>query len=399
MAWNVTVMQPCRKLFLSNTPLSALATLNKKDPIHNRRFISKTFNVIKDCNPDSFVAAARKINDSKISVVNIQHEFGLYRGDFGAYLLEFLREVRKPVVTTFHTVLPNPPLEMKKVVREIYNLSDRIIVSAQTGINILRDTFGLDKSKLTVIPHGVPDVPFVKTEWAKRYLGLSGKFVIGSYGLINPDKGIEYVLEALPSVIERNSEKQIVYMVVGELHPGLDQRLREAYREKLETLIRELNLSRNVLLVDRYLSNREMIMHFLATDVCAVTNMNANQISSGVLSQAIGCGKSIIATKFAHAAEALSNGRGLFVEFGDAGDIAHKLNELVRDEALRAQVSRDAYLYGRSMTWDKIARKYVDIFAHVREPQMRTPASMLVRTSLARRLEKAKYSDYTLKNI
>ncbi|MGZ4916941.1 MAG: glycosyltransferase [Halobacteriota archaeon] len=392
-------MQPCRKLFLSNTPLSALATLNKKDPIHNRRFISKTFNVIKDCNPDSFVAAARKINDSKISVVNIQHEFGLYRGDFGAYLLEFLREVRKPVVTTFHTVLPNPPLEMKKVVREIYNLSDRIIVSAQTGINILRDTFGLDKSKLTVIPHGVPDVPFVKTEWAKRYLGLSGKFVIGSYGLINPDKGIEYVLEALPSVIERNSEKQIVYMVVGELHPGLDQRLREAYREKLETLIRELNLSRNVLLVDRYLSNREMIMHFLATDVCAVTNMNANQISSGVLSQAIGCGKSIIATKFAHAAEALSNGRGLFVEFGDAGDIAHKLNELVRDEALRAQVSRDAYLYGRSMTWDKIARKYVDIFAHVREPQMRTPASMLVRTSLARRLEKAKYSDYTLKNI
>ncbi|MGZ4913389.1 MAG: glycosyltransferase [Halobacteriota archaeon] len=399
MAWNVTVMQPCRKLFLSNTPLSALAPLNKKDPIHNRRFISKTFNVIKDCNPDSFVAAARKINDSKISVVNIQHEFGLYRGDFGAYLLEFLREVRKPVVTTFHTVLPNPPLEMKKVVREIYNLSDRIIVSAQTGINILRDTFGLDKSKLTVIPHGVPDVPFVKTEWAKRYLGLSGKFVIGSYGLINPDKGIEYVLEALPSVIERNSEKQIVYMVVGELHPGLDQRLREAYREKLETLIRELNLSRNVLLVDRYLSNREMIMHFLATDVCAVTNMNANQISSGVLSQAIGCGKSIIATKFAHAAEALSNGRGLFVEFGDAGDIAHKLNELVRDEALRAQVSRDAYLYGRSMTWDKIARKYVDIFAHVREPQMRTPASMLVRTSLARRLEKAKYSDYTLKNI
>ncbi|MGZ4951818.1 MAG: glycosyltransferase [Halobacteriota archaeon] len=392
-------MQPCRKLFLSNTPLSALATLNKKDPIHNRRFISKTFNVIKDCNPDSFVAAARKINDSKISVVNIQHEFGLYRGDFGAYLLEFLREVRKPVVTTFHTVLPNPPLEMKKVVREIYNLSDRIIVSAQTGINILRDTFGLDKSKLTVIPHGVPDVPFVKTEWAKRYLGLSGKFVIGSYGLINPDKGIEYVLEALPSVIERNSEKQIVYMVVGELHPGLDQRLREAYREKLETLIRELNLSRNVLLVDRYLSNREMIMHFLATDVCAVTNMNANQISSGVLSQAIGCGKSIIATRFAHAAEALSNGRGLFVEFGDAGDIAHKLNELVRDEALRAQVSRDAYLYGRSMTWDKIARKYVDIFAHVREPQMRTPASMLVRTSLARRLEKAKYSDYTLKNI
>ncbi|MGZ4903662.1 MAG: glycosyltransferase [Halobacteriota archaeon] len=376
-----------------------VAKLNRRDPIHNRRFISKTFNVIKDCNPDNYVAAARRINDSKIDVVNVQHEFGLYKGDFGSYLLEFLRELRKPVVTTFHTVLPDPPSGMKKVVREIYELSDRITVSAQAGISILRDTFGLNKSKLTIIPHGVPDVPFVKTEWAQRYLGLSGKFVIGSYGLINPDKGIEYVLEALPSVIERNPGKQIVYMIVGELHPGLDQRLREAYKDKLEALVRELDLARNVLLVDRYLSNREMIMHFLATDVCAVTNMNANQISSGVLSQAIGCGKSIVATRFAHAAEALSNGRGLFVDFGDATDIANKLNELVRDEALRAQISRDAYLYGRSMTWDKIARKYVDIFAHVREPQTRYPASMLVRTSLPRPLDKAKHSDKNLKNI
>ncbi len=387
-------MQPCTKLFLSNTPPSALATLNRRDPIHNRRFISKTFTVIKDCNPDSFVAAAQKINHSKIDVVNIQHEFGLYRGgDFGRYLLEFLRVIRKPVVTTFHTVLPNPPSEMKQVVREIYELSDRITVSAQAGIRILRDVFGLDKHKLTIIPHGVPDVPFVKTEWAKRYLGLSEKFVIGSYGLINPDKGIEYVLEALPSVIEQNPGKQIVYMIVGELHPGLDQRLREAYRDKLEALIRELDLSRNVLLVDRYLSNREMIMHFLATDVCAVTNMNANQISSGVLSQAIGCGKSIVATQFAHAAEALSNGRGLFVEFGDVADIAYKLNELAHDEALRAQISRDAYLYGRSMTWDKIARKYVDIFAHIREPPMRSSASMLVRTGLPRPLGKARRPD------
>ncbi len=393
-------MQPCRKLFLSNAPLSTLAKLNRKDPIHNRRFISKTFNVIKDCNPDSFVSAAHKINESKIDVVNVQHEFGLYRGgDFGQYILDFLRVLRKPVVTTFHTVLPDPPSGMKKVVREIYELSDRITVSAQTGVNILRDTFRLDKSKLTIIPHGVPDVPFVKTEWAKRYLGLSEKFVIGSYGLINPDKGIEYVLEALPSVIEHNPDKQIVYMVVGELHPGLDQRLREAYRDKLEILIRELDLSRNVLLVDRYLSNREMIMHFLATDVCAVTNMNANQISSGVLSQAIGCGKSIVATKFAHAAEALSNGRGLFVEFGDAADIARKLNDLVSDETLRAQVSREAYLYGRSMTWDKIARKYVDIFTHIREPHARPPTSMLARTNMPRSLGKVKQSEKRLKSI
>jgi len=392
-------MQECEKLFLSNALLPTIAQRSKSERIHNRRFISKTFSIIKDCNPASYVATARKINESKIDVVNIQHEFGLYKGDFGDYILEFMESVRKPVVTTFHTVLPNPPAGMKKVVKEIYELSDRITVSARAGIDILRDTFGLDKRKLTIVPHGVPDVPFVDTGWAKRHLGLSGKFVIGSYGLINPDKGIEYVLEALPAVIARNPDKQILYMIVGEPHPGLDQRLRTEYKEKLEGLVNGLGLERNVLFVNRYLPNRDMIRHFLATDVCAVANMKADQISSGVLSQAIGCGKSIVATGFAHAAEALSNGRGIFVDFGDSEDIAQKLNLLIQDDDLRNRVSRNVYAYGRSITWDKIAHKYLDIFTHVMEPRTHAPASAAIRSSLPRSADIAERHDKQIKAL
>jgi glycosyltransferase involved in cell wall biosynthesis len=356
--------------------------LSKKEFVLSKRFVSKTFNVIKDCNADSYVAAANKINKSKIDVVNIQHEFGLYRGDFGSYILEFMRRVRKPIVTTLHTVLPNPPPGMRDVVKDIYALSDRVAVSANAGIELLKNMYGLDRKKLTLIPHGVPAVPFVDTTLPKQRLGLSGKFVIASYGLINPDKGIENVIEALPSVIKANPNQAITYLVVGEPHPALDQKVRQRYREKLDSLVKRLGLARNVVFVERYLSNREMIAHFLATDICAVTNMNPNQISSGVLSQAMGCGKSIVATEFAHAAEALSNGRGLLVKFDCPEDIAEKINLLISDNGLRNATSRRVYEYAQSITWNKIGRRYLDVFSQVREPlqpQASTSVSVLAR--------------------
>lgn len=383
VTWSVSVVQECKKLFLSNASLRAQAAqLSKKEFVLSKRFASKTFNVIKDCNADSYVAAANKINNSKIDVVNIQHEFGLYRGDFGSYILEFMRRVRKPIVTTLHTVLPNPPPGMRNVVKDIYALSDRVVVSANAGIELLKNTYGLDRKKLTLIPHGVPAVPFVYTTLPKKRLRLSGKFVIASYGLINPDKGIENVIEALPSVIEANQNQDITYMVVGEPHPALDQKVRQRYREKLDSLVKRLGLARNVVFVERYLSNREMIAHFLATDICAVTNMNPNQISSGVLSQAIGCGKSIVATEFAHAVEALSNGRGLLVKFGCPEDIAEKINLLVSDSRLRNATSRRVYEYAQSITWDRIGRRYLDVFSQVREPiqpQASTSVSVLAQ--------------------
>ncbi|MGZ4847711.1 MAG: glycosyltransferase family 4 protein [Halobacteriota archaeon] len=374
VTWNVSVIQACNKLFLSNASLSEqAAALSEKERVVSKRFLSKTLNVIKDCNVDSYIAAAKRINDAKIDVVNIQHEFGLYTGEYGSVILEFMRRVRKPIITTFHTILPNPPAGMRQLVKDIHTLSDRLVVPATSGIDLLKKRFGLDEKKISFVPHGVPTVPqTVDTGLAKRRLGLSGKFVIASYGLINPDKGIEYVIEALPSIIEANPIEEIVYMVVGEFHPGLDRKVRQDYRDKINDLVKELGVGANVAFVERYLSNKEMIKHFLATDICAITNMNRDQISSGVLSQAIGCGRSIVATKFAHSKEALSNGRGLFVEFADPDDIAAKISLLIRNEELRNAIGQRAYEYGQSMTWDCIASKYLDIFSLARAPQMIT---------------------------
>lgn len=374
--WNVTIVKECKNLFLSNVSLQQQAEqLSKKEFMNSKPFISRTFNVIKDCDVNSFVAAANKINSSKIDVVNIQHEFGLYRGDFGSYILEFMRLVERPVVTTMHTILPNPPSGMRDIVKDIYALSDRVISSANAGIELLNNTYGLNKKKLALIPHGVPAVPLIDTALPKRRLGLSGKFVIASYGLMNPDKGIESVIEALPSVIDANPNKEIVYMVVGEPHPALDEKVRLRYKGKLDDLIKKLGLAKNVVFVQRYLSNKEMIAYFLATDICAVTNTNPNQISSGVLSQAIGCGKSIIATEFTHATEVLSHGRGMLVKFGCPEDLTEKINLLISDNELRKAMSRQVYEYAQSITWDRIARSYLAVFKQIRAPIQATAST------------------------
>jgi len=383
VTWNVNTVEECKNLFLSNVSLREQgAQLSKKEFELSKRFVSKTFNVIKDCDVKSYMAAADKINSSKINVVNIQHEFGLYKGDFGSYILEFMRRVRKPVVTTLHTILPNPPPGMRDVVKDIYALSDVVVTSANAGIELLNNTYGLDKKKLSLIPHGVPSVPFIDTTLPKQRLGLSGKFVIASYGLINPDKGIENVIEALPSVIDANPDKEILYMVVGASHPALDEKVRQRYQDKLDSLVNRLGLAKNVVFVKRYLPNREMIAHFLATDICTVTNTNPNQISSGVLSQAIGCGKSIVATEFTHAAEVLSNGRGMLTKFDCPEDTAEKINLLVSDDELRNAISRQAYEYAQSITWDKIAGRYLNVFSQLRgpfHPTASTPSSTLAQ--------------------
>jgi glycosyltransferase involved in cell wall biosynthesis len=383
VTWNVNVVEECKNLFLSNVSLrEQAAQLSKKEFKLKKHLASKTFNVIKDCDVRSYVAAADKINGSKIDVVNIQHEFGLYKGNFGSYILEFMRRVRKPIVTTLHTILPNPPPGMRDVVKDLYALSDAVVSSANAGIELLNNTYGLDKKKLTLIPHGVPSVPFIDTTLPKKRLGLSGKFVIASYGLINPDKGIENVIEALPSVIDVNPDKEILYMVVGASHPALDEKVRQRYRDKLDSLINRLGLAKNVVFVQRYLPNREMIAHFLATDICAVTNTNPNQVSSGVLSQAIGCGKSIVATEFTHAVEVLSNGRGLLTKFNCPEDTAEKINLLVGDDELRNAISRQVYEYAQSITWDKIAGRYLNVLSQLRAPShptASTPSSTLAQ--------------------
>ncbi|MGZ4903498.1 MAG: glycosyltransferase family 4 protein [Halobacteriota archaeon] len=322
---------------------------------------SRVSHVIKDTDPISFVEAAHRINATRFGVINIQHEYGLYGGTWGSNIIEFMEVLEKPIITTLHTVLPKPPSEAKAITREIFNLSDSVVVPAHIGANILENAYGLDSAKITVIPHGVPDVPFISTEQPKRKLGLSRRFVLATFGLLHPAKGVEFVLEALPSVITSNPHINVSYLIVGETHPNIVKNDGERYRERLKDIVKAQRLEAHVQFVDRYLTNRNLILYFLATDICVLPYLGRDQISSGVLSQAVGCGKAIVSTPYLHAQDALSDERGLLVNFGDSNDLSEKINMLVQNDGLRKEMEIRTYMYGRSITWKEVARKYLQL--------------------------------------
>jgi glycosyltransferase involved in cell wall biosynthesis len=325
---------------------------------------SKVHCTIKDKDPISFFEAARKLNLTNVDVVSIQHEFGLYGGIWGSNILDFMEELDKPIITTLHTVLSDPPKIAKSITERLYNLSGRIVVSANIGRDILNQAYGFAKGKIDVIPHGVPDVPFINTKRPKKKLSLENQFVLSTFGLIHPAKGVDYVIEALPKIISDNPDADIRYLVVGETHPNIIKRSGESFREHLKEMVADLKLDKNVIFIDRYLTNRELILYFLATDICILPYLGKDQISSGVLSQAIGCGKMIISTPYLHATEALSDGRGILTDFKDSYDIAQKTSMLIQDGELRRKMEARTYTYGRSITWSEIARRYQKLFEH-----------------------------------
>jgi len=324
---------------------------------------SRVAYIIKDTDQISFVEAAHKINTSRTDVVNIQHEYGLYGGSWGRYILDFMDVLEKPIVTTLHTVMPKPPEEAKAVMREIYRLSAEVVVPGHVGVDILNKAYDIRPEKVRVIPHGVPDVPFISSERPKKKLGFSRRFVLGSFGLLHPAKGIEFVLEALPKVIADNPAINVLYLIVGETHPNVVKNEGESYRARLKELIANLDLEQNVKFVDKYLTNRNLILHFLATDICVMPYLSRDQIVSGVLSQAVGCGKAIIATPYLHALDALADERGVILESGSSDEIAEAITMLMRNDHLRREMEIRTYMYGRSITWKEVARKYKELFS------------------------------------
>jgi glycosyltransferase involved in cell wall biosynthesis len=323
---------------------------------------SRVAYVIKDTDQISYVEAAHKINASRADVVNIQHEYGLYGGSWGRYILDFMEVLEKPLVTTLHTVLPKPPEEAKAVTREMYRLSADVVVPGHIGLDLLKKAFDLGPDKVQVIPHGVPDVPFISTDRPKKKLGLSRRFVIGTFGLIHPAKGIEFVLEALPPVIADNPEMDVLFLIVGETHPNVVKNEGESYRARLKEIVSSLDLEHNVRFVDRYQTNRNLILHFLATDICVLPYLARDQIVSGVLSQAVGCGKAIIATPYLHALDALADERGVILKSGTSSEISEAITTLMRNDRLRREMEIRTYMYGRAITWKEVARRYKELF-------------------------------------
>ena len=308
---------------------------------------------------EDYLQAAEYINSSRINAVNLQHEFGIYGGEWGRYILSFLQNVHKPVITTLHTIQPDFESIARNVLEEIVARSKAIVVMAKAARSILKE-YDVPNEKISVVQHGCPDMPFLPSDNVKPSLGLKGRIVLSTFGLINAGKGIEYAIQALPPLVK--AHPNILYLVIGETHPEVRKIEGENYRISLIKLIDQLGLKNHVRFHNRFLTKRELIRYLHATDVYITPYTGANQISSGTLVYALGAGRAVVSTPYLHAKEVLSHGRGLFCEFRNPGSITYEVEKLLESKELRRDIEKKAYRYSRSFIWPKVAQKYADIF-------------------------------------
>jgi polysaccharide biosynthesis protein PslF len=309
---------------------------------------------------DSYRAIAQFVNAHDCDALNVQHEYGLFGGADGEWIVDLIALVRKPVIVSLHTVLPDPSPEHLRVARTICGTASAVVVLSATGKDILVDRYGIDAHKVHVVHHGVPDVPFRDADGAKLAFGLHDRRVISTFGLINRGKGLEYAIEAMRDVAAAHPEA--LYLILGQTHPVVRRREGEAYRESLEKLVAEYGLENNVRLVDRYLGFDELVQYLQATDIYLTPYLNPVQIVSGTLAYAVGVGKAIVSTPYLYAEELLAHGRGFLVQFRDALSIASTITSLLDDPDLRASTERRAYRFGRQMTWPNVAQEYGRLF-------------------------------------
>jgi glycosyltransferase involved in cell wall biosynthesis len=313
---------------------------------------------------DSYRRAADFLNFNNTQVLCVQHEFGIYGGSAGSHLLALLKEVRMPVVTTLHTVLREPDPAQRKVMEELVQRSDRVVVMALKGSEILRETYDVPESMIDVIPHGIPDIPFRDSEFYKAQFGLEGRKVLLTFGLLGPGKGIEHAIEAMPEIVRRHPDT--VYLILGATHPHLVEREGESYRLGLERLAEERGVKENVIFYNRFVSLEELTEFIGATDIYLTPYLNEAQITSGTLAYVFGAGKAVVSTPYWHAQELLADGRGVLVPFRDPGGIAKGVCSFLDDPELLERTRWDAYQLGRKMIWPAVARSYLDSFRNAR---------------------------------
>lgn len=328
----------------------------------------------------SYRRAADFLNINSIDVVCLQHEYGIFGGPAGSHILALLRELRMPIVSALHTILREPDPLQRKVLTEIAELSDRLVVMSQRGEAFLRDIYHVPAEKIDLIPHGIPDVPFVDPNFYKDKFGVEGQFVLLTFGLLSRNKGIEYVIAALPTILEHIPN--VVYIVLGATHPNVKRHEGESYRLSLQRQARELGVERNVLFYNRFVSLEELVEFIGAADIYITPYLNPAQIVSGTLAYTVGAGKAVISTPYWYAEELLADGRGLLVPFRDSQAIAEQVLYLLNNEAERHAMRKRAYLYGREMVWPKVAARYMESFERARQARAYSPRAVFVARTL-----------------
>ncbi|MGC1782210.1 MAG: glycosyltransferase family 4 protein [Acidobacteriaceae bacterium] len=327
----------------------------------------------EDCS--SYERAAEFLNFNGNDLVCMQHEYGIFGGAAGSHILALLRKLKMPLVTTLHTVLRDPDSNQRAVLDEIGHLSDRLIVMSEHAACLLRDAYDVPPEKIDIIPHGVPDLPFIDPNYFKDLFGIQGKSVLLTFGLLSPNKGIENVIRALPAILAKHPE--LVYVVSGVTHPHIRRREGERYREELQALAAECGVSPHVIFNNRFVSTEEMIEQVGAADIYITPYRQEAQVVSGTLAIALGAGKAIISTPYWHAKEILADARGVLVPFDDPDSMANSAIRLLNNDAERHAMRKRAYRYSRNTTWQKTAQAYMASFQRARIERMLRPRAAL----------------------
>jgi len=315
---------------------------------------------------NDYLCAADYLNFSHVDVISVQHEFGLFGGDAGSYLNFLLKRVDAPVITTLHTILNDPSPEYRQATIDVCGLSSQIIVMNTRGISMLSEIYGIEPAKIKLIPHGIPDLPFVDSSYYKHKFGIEGRKTILTFGLISRNKGIEHMLKSLPAIVE--TDPTVLYIILGATHPDVLRHDGEEYRFELQRIVDELGIHNNVMFYNQFVSD-ERLHHFLcAADLYVTPYQNLEQLTSGTLAFAVGTGKAVISTPYWAAQELLDEGRGKLVPFNDPKALSDTIIELLKDESALNCYRRCAYDYGRTRTWSKVAKQYWDLFLNTTLP-------------------------------
>lgn len=350
------VMQLCK---IQSTSRSRIIAVSNE----SIRYDNKVMMELTQNDKNSYTQTASKLNNSDIALLVIEHEYGIFGGEWGEYLLDLVDNLQIPFVTTLHTVLPTPNEKQQHILNVLGQKGKKIITMAKNTVDILKDSYGIDPAKIEVINHGVPFIPMKSREKLKAESGLEGRSVISTFGLLGPGKGLEYGVEAIAKVVEKH--KDVLYYILGQTHPTIKKESGENYRKSLETMVEQLGIEDNIIFVNKYLSKEEIIRYLKLSDIYLTPYLGKDQAVSGTLAYAAGYGRVIVSTPYSYAKEMLSQGRGLLAKFRDSESIASCIEYVLDHPEEKKQMERKTFRIGKTMLWQHVAEQYEDLFIDV----------------------------------